>query len=113
MQRILLFLLISSIALVVNSCSEESPFFQVDNTAPVIAEVSIRVAAVESIVNEVNVMALLSFAAESETVISQSEYVPSLNEFKVMVLSPEETEVVLEEQEPSNDIDPDSGDENV
>ena len=40
MQRILLFLLISSIALVVNSCSDESPFFDVDNTAPVIAEVT-------------------------------------------------------------------------
>ena len=41
MQRILLFFLISSIALVVNSCgSDDSPFFQVDNTAPVIAEVT-------------------------------------------------------------------------
>ena len=41
MQRILLFLLIPSIALVVNSCgSDDSPFFQVDNTAPVIAEVT-------------------------------------------------------------------------
>ena len=40
MQRILLFLLIPSIALVVNSCSDESPFFDVDNTAPVIAEVT-------------------------------------------------------------------------
>ena len=40
MQRILLFFLISSIALVVNSCSDESPFFDVDNTAPVIAEVT-------------------------------------------------------------------------
>jgi Protein of unknown function (DUF3607). len=41
MQRILLFLLISSIALVVNSCSEDdSPFFDVDTTPPVIAEVT-------------------------------------------------------------------------
>ena len=41
MQRILLFFLISSIALVVNSCgSDDSPFFDVDNTAPVIAEVT-------------------------------------------------------------------------
>ena len=58
-------------------------------------------------------MELLSFAAVSETVIAQSEYVPSLNEFKVMVLSPEETEVMLEEQEPSKYRDPDSVDENV
>ena len=58
-------------------------------------------------------MELLSFAAESETVISQSEYVPSLNGPKVMVLCPEETEVVLEEQEPSKYSDPDSVDENV
>ena len=41
MQRILLFFLISSIALFVNSCgSDDSPFFDVDNTAPVIAEVT-------------------------------------------------------------------------
>ena len=58
-------------------------------------------------------MELLSFAAVSETDISQSEYVPSLNEFKVMVLSPEETEVVLEEHDPSKYRYPDSVDENV
>ena len=40
MQRILLFFLISSIALVVNSCGKEDPFFDVDETAPVIAEVT-------------------------------------------------------------------------
>ena len=41
MQRILLFFLIPSIALVANSCgSDDSPFFDVDNTAPVIAEVT-------------------------------------------------------------------------
>ncbi len=41
MQRILLFLLIPSIALVVNSCSEDdSPFFDVDTTPPVITEVT-------------------------------------------------------------------------
>ena len=69
--------------------------------------------AVESTKNEVIVSKLLSFAALSVTVIAQFEYVPSLNELKVMVLSPESAEVVLEEQEPSNDIDPDSVDENV
>ena len=78
-----------------------------------IAVVSTSVDAVESTRNEVNVSKLLSFAALSVTVIAQSEYVPSLNELKVMVLSPESAEVVLEEQEPSNDIDPDSVDENV
>jgi len=31
---------IASICLLLNSCSEDSPFFQVDNTAPVIAEVT-------------------------------------------------------------------------
>jgi len=40
MQRILLFFLLYSIALVVNSCGKEEPFFNVDNTAPVIAEVT-------------------------------------------------------------------------
>ena len=39
-------------------------------------------------------------AEELVTVIVQSEYVPSLREFKVMVLFPEIAEVVLEEHEP-------------
>ena len=70
-------------------------------------------AAVESTSNVVIVSKLLSFAALSVTVIEQSEYVPSLNELKVMVLSPESADLVLEEQGPSNAIDPDSVDENV
>ena len=43
---------------------------------------------------------LLIFPAISVTVIVQSVYVPSLKEFKVIVLFPEIAEVVLEEQEP-------------
>jgi hypothetical protein len=43
---------------------------------------------------------LLTFPAVSVTVIVQSTYVPSLKEFKVIVLFPEIAEVVLEEQEP-------------
>ena len=35
-----------------------------------------------------------------ETLIVQSAYVPSLREFKMIVLLPEIAEVVLEEQEP-------------
>ena len=44
---------------------------------------------------------LLIFPAISVTVIVQSAYVPSLKEFKVIVLFPEIAEVVLEEQEPA------------
>ena len=78
-----------------------------------IAVVSTSVDAVESTRNEVNVSKLLSLAALSVTVIAQSEYVPSLKEFKVIVLVPSAAEVVLEEQGPSNAIDPDSVEENV
>ena len=49
----------------------------------------------------------------SETVILQSEYVPSLKEFKVIVLVPAITVVVLEEQEPLYVIVPGSEDTNV
>ena len=69
--------------------------------------------AVESTKNEVIVSKLLSFAALSVTVIVQSEYVPSLKELKVMLLSPESADFVLEEQEPPYDIVPYSVDENV
>ena len=69
--------------------------------------------AVESTINEVIVSRLLSFNASSVTVIAQSEYVPSLNGPKVMVLCPELADFVLEEQGPSNAIDPASSDENV
>ena len=51
-------------------------------------------------VKEVIVSELLTFPAESVTVIVQFEYVPSLKETKVMVLFPEVAELVLEEQEP-------------
>ena len=78
-----------------------------------IAVVSTSVDAVESTINEVIVSKLLSFPALSVTVSAQFEYVPSLNGPKVMVLSPELADFVLEEQEPSNDIDPASSDENV
>jgi hypothetical protein len=78
-----------------------------------IGVVSTSVDGVESTKNEVNVSKLLSFAALSETVIAQSEYVPSLNELKVMVLTPESADFVLEEQGPTNAIDPASSDENV
>ncbi len=42
MQRYFFFFLISSIALAANSCGkdEDEPFFDVDDTAPVIAEVT-------------------------------------------------------------------------
>ena len=40
MRRIILFFLIPSIAFFINSCGKEDPFFEVDNTAPVIAEVT-------------------------------------------------------------------------
>ena len=78
-----------------------------------IAVVSTIVDGVESTSNVEIVSKLLSFAALSETVIAQSEYVPSLNELKVMVLTPESADFVLEEQGPTNAIDPASSDENV
>ena len=41
MQKFFFFFLLTSIALFANSCGkEEEPFFSVDNTAPVIAEVT-------------------------------------------------------------------------
>ena len=51
-------------------------------------------------VNEVMVRELLTFPAESVTVIVQFEYVPSLKVFRVIVLFPEIADVLLEEQEP-------------
>ena len=57
-------------------------------------------------VKEVIVREPLKFVSEFsveivlETLIVQSAYVPSLREFKVMVLFPEIAEVVLEEHEP-------------
>ena len=79
----------------------------------VTAVISTSVDAVASTINEVIVSKLLSFPASSETVIVQSEYVPSLKVLKVMALFPETAEVVLEEQEPPYVIVPSSSDENV
>ena len=53
-----------------------------------------------SIVKEVIASVLLAFPAESVTIIVQSEYVPSLNAIKVMVLFPLVADVVSDEQEP-------------
>ena len=64
-------------------------------------------------VNEVIVRELLTFPAESVTVIVQFEYVPSLKVFRVIVLFPEIAIVVLEEQEPPYVIVPASVDEKV
>ena len=40
MQRVFFIFLIPTIAIIINSCGKEDPFFEVDNTAPVIAEVT-------------------------------------------------------------------------
>ena len=39
-KRVFSILLIPSIAIIINSCGKEDPFFEVDNTAPVIAEIT-------------------------------------------------------------------------
>ena len=64
-------------------------------------------------VNELIVRELLTFPAESVTVIVQFEYVPSLNVFRVIVLFPAIAVVVLEEQEPPYVMVPASVDEKV
>ena len=64
-------------------------------------------------VNVVIVKELLTFPAESVTVIVQFEYVPSLNVFRVIVLFPATAIVVLEEQEPPYVIVPAFVDEKV
>ena len=51
-------------------------------------------------VNELIVWELLTFPVDPVTEIVQSEYVPSLIVFKVIVLSPATAIVVLEEQDP-------------
>ena len=66
----------------------------------VTAVTSTSVAAVESTMNDVIVSELLTFPAESVTLIVQSENVPSLKETKVIVLFPLIAEVVLEEHDP-------------
>ena len=64
-------------------------------------------------VNVVIVKELLTFPSESVTVIVQSEYVPSLNVFRVIVLFPATAIVVLEEQVPPYVMVPASVDEKV
>ena len=64
-------------------------------------------------VNVVIVKELLTFPAESVTVIVQFEYVPSLNVFRVIVLFPAIALAVLEEQEPPYVMVPASVDEKV
>ena len=64
-------------------------------------------------VNEVIVKELLTFPSESVTVIVQSENVPSLNVFRVIVLFPATAIVVLEEQGPPYVMVPASVDEKV
>ena len=64
-------------------------------------------------VNVVIVKELLTFPAESVTVIVQFEYVPSLNVSRVIVLFPAIAVVVLEEQEPPYVMVPASVDEKV
>ena len=64
-------------------------------------------------VNVVIVKELLTFPAESVTVIVQFEYVPSLNVFRVIELFPATAVVVLEEQEPPYVMVPASVDEKV
>ena len=56
---------------------------------------------------------LLTFPAESVTLIVQSEYVPSLKETKVIVLLPVVADVVPDDQEPPYVIVPASLVENV
>ena len=63
--------------------------------------------------NEVILRELLIFPSESVTVIVQSEYVPSLNVSRVIVLFPATAIVVLEEQEPPYEIVPAFVDEKV
>ena len=75
--------------------------------------VPVIVDAVRSTINDVIASVLLTFPAESVTVIVQSEYVPSFKETKVMVLFPEVADVIPDEQEPPYVIVPVSSDENV
>ena len=79
----------------------------------VTAVTSISVAAVVSTMNVVIVSVLLTFPVESVTVIVQSEYVPELKEFRVIVLFPLVAEVIPDEQEPPYVMVPASDDENV
>ena len=61
---------------------------------------SLIVGAVASTLKEVIVREPFKFNCWLVTVMVQSEYVPSLNEAKVIVLFPLIAEVVLEEHEP-------------
>jgi|TARA_B110000881_G_C18245264_1_gene350585 hypothetical protein len=64
-----------------------------------VGEIDETVGGVVSITNDL-IFNVTLLAEELVTVIVQFEYVPSLKEFKVIVLVPAITEVVLEEQEP-------------
>ena len=64
-------------------------------------------------VKVVIVCMLLSFPAESVTLIVQSEYVPSLKEIKMIELFPIVAWVVPDEQEPPYVMVPASSEENV
>jgi hypothetical protein len=63
-------------------------------------EIEETVGAVVSTMKDVIVRVLLTFPAESVTLIVQSEKVPSFRETKVIVLLPDVADVVLEEHEP-------------
>jgi hypothetical protein len=76
-------------------------------------EIEETVGAVVSGVLEVVRRVLLTFPAESVTLIVQSEKVPSFRETKVIVLLPDVADVVLEEQEPPYVMVPSSSEENV
>ena len=67
----------------------------------------------EETVKVVIVSMLLSFPAESVTLIVQSEYVPSLKEIKMIELFPIVAWVVPDEQEPPYVMVPASSEENV
>ena len=79
----------------------------------VITDVTSAIIGGMTTVNVVIVKELLTFPAESVTVIVQFEYVPSLNVFRVIVLFPAIAVVVLEEQEPPYVMVPASVDEKV
>jgi hypothetical protein len=79
----------------------------------VTAVTSSIVGAVVSTVKEVIVRELFKSNFWLVTVMVQSEYVPSLNEAKVIVLFPLIAEVVLEEHEPPYEFTPSIVEEKV
>ena len=90
-----------------------SPLVSAPVTVPTSSVAALQEAVtVVSITNEL-ILNVILLAEELVTVIVQSEYVPSLRELKVMVLSPGNAEVALEEHEPPYVIVPASLVENV